>query len=375
MSLDSGQKTEQPTPKRLRDARQKGQVARSQELVTTVSLFAIVAYLWLEWPAIYARFLLLFDSMAAHAARYPDHRTTAALYEAGWSFMVLLLPILGITVLSGTLANFVQVGGLVSFEAVRPKAERINPGLGLRRIFSRRHAADLLKAILKIWVLVLILYGVIRDAIGPFVNSLPCGLNCQTSLTTLALGRALAFSAIAFIAVAVADFVYQRRAHIRSLMMTRLQVKREFREMEGDPLLRSRRRQLAQELAMEDRGHAARKATAIIVNPTHLAVAIFYSAEKAPVPIVTAKGRNREAHHMIAAAEEAGVPIFRNVTLARRLYADVDLAQPIPEVLFDAVAEVLAWVESNREVLYSGRLSHGVIDMEDLQRNRERDSS
>jgi len=375
MSADSSQKTEQPTPKRLRDARQKGQVARSQELVTTASLFAIVGYLWFGWPAIYARLLVFFESVAAHASQDPDHRMTAALYEAGWSFMVLLLPILGITILAGTLGNFIQVGGLMSFEAVKPKGERINPGAGLRRIFSRRHAVDMLKTVLKIWVLVLILYGVIRDAIGPYVNSLPCGLPCQSSLTEQALGQLLAFSALTFIVVAVVDFTYQRQAHTRSLMMTRQEVKREFKEMEGDPLLKSKRRQLAQELAMEDRGQAARKATAIIVNPTHLAVAIFYSAEKAPVPVVTTKGRNREASHMIASAEEAGVPIFRNVSLARRLYADVEIAQPIPEELFDAVAEVLAWVASNREVLYSGRLPHGVIDMEDLQRKREKDSS
>src|SRR5690606_8262699 len=115
----------------------------------------------------------------------------------------------------------------------------------------------------------------------------------------------------------------------------------EFKEMEGDPLIKGKRRQLAQEMAMEDRGQAAQKATAIVVNPTHLAVAIYYSVERAPVPTVTAKGRNQEAHLMVGLAEEAGVPIFRNVTLARALYADAELMQPIPEEYFDVLIGLL----------------------------------
>jgi len=375
MSTGSSQKTEQPTPKRLEDARKKGQVARSQELVTTLSLFTVVAYLWLGWDLINQRLQGLFDSIAVHAREYPNHRTAVALYEAGLSFALILAPILGIVVVVGTFASFVQVGGLISVDAVIPKGDRINPGSGLRRIFSRRHAVELLKTILKIAVLVAILFGVIRDAIGPYVNSLYCNLGCQSGLTSLVLSRLIAYAAVAFFFIAVADVAFQRRAHIRSLMMTREEVKREFKEMEGDPLLKSKRRQLAQELAMEDRVRAAGRATAIIVNPTHLAVAIFYSAEKVPVPVVTAKGRNQEAYQMIGAAEKAGVPVFRNIMLARKLFADVEVSQPVPEELFDAIAEVLAWIANNKEVLYSGRLPHGVIDMEDLRRKKESDSS
>jgi len=375
MSASSSQKTEQPTPKRLEDAREKGQVARSQELVTTVSLLAVMAYLWFGWSFIETRLAGLFDSIAAHARAYPDHGTTLALYETGLSFALIIAPVLGIVILAGTIANFIQVGGLFSADVVKPKGERINPGSGLKRIFSRRHAVELLKTVVKIIVLAIILFGVIRDAIGPYVNSLPCSPGCQTALTTLVLGQLIAYAAICFFVVAVADVAFQRRAHNRSLMMTREEVKREYKEMEGDPLLKSKRQQLAQELAMEDRVRAAGRATAVIVNPTHLAVSIFYSAEKVPVPIVTGKGRNRAAYQMIGAAEKAGVPVFRNTTLARRLFADVEISQPIPEELFDAVAEVLAWVASNQEVLYSGRLPHGVIDMEDLRRKKEGDSS
>lgn len=365
------EKTEQPTPKRLRDARQKGQVARSQELVTSISLFAIIGTLWFGWSAFYSRLVLLFDGVAAHAADFSDHRLMAALYEVAWLAIVMVFPVLAATVLAGLLANFLQVGALFTAEAVKPKGERINPATGLRRIFSRRQLTELLKSVLKICFLSLLLFLVIREAINPFMSSLFCGLLCQTGIALSALAHVLVWSALAFGAVAVADLVYQRRAHIRSLMMTREEVKREFKEMEGDPHIKSKRRQLAQELAMEDRGQAARKTTAIVINPTHLAVAIYYSPEKVPVPVVTAKGRNKEAYHMIGQAEEAGVPIFRSVELARSLYADVDLYQPVPEELFDAVAEILAWVADHRDALYAGRLEHGVIDVEDLRSRRQ----
>src|SRR5690606_27612832 len=145
----SGEKTEQPTPKRLRDARLKGQVARSQEMVTTISLLATIAYCWLSWPAIYARLLLLFDRVALHAADDFDHHSTTALHEAGWSLALLLLPIIGTTIVAGIFANFIQFGALISAEAIKPKAERINPGAGAQRIFSRKQVVELLKTMLK----------------------------------------------------------------------------------------------------------------------------------------------------------------------------------------------------------------------------------
>src|SRR5262249_37576465 len=120
----------------------------------------------------------------------------------------------------------------------------------------------------------------------------------------------------------------------------------------------------AQELVMSDSGHAARKGTALVVNPTHFTIVLSYQPERLPLPIVTAKGRNFQAHYLRAQAEEAGVPVFRNVPLARALYADAQINEFIPDELFDAVAEVLAWVAKNRDLLYQGRLNHGVIDMD-----------
>ena len=131
--------------------------------------------------------------------------------------------------------------------------------------------------------------------------------------------KLFAYSAFAFIIVAIADFTYQKRSHTKSLMMTKEEVKREFKESEGDPHIKGKRKQLAQELIFGDGGNAASQSSAVIINPTHLAIAIVYRPEQMPLPYVAAKGRNIQAATMRARAEEAGVPVFRNVPLARTL--------------------------------------------------------
>lgn len=360
----SGEKTELPTPKRERDARQKGQVARSQEIVTTVSLLGVIAYLWASWGMTNARLINLFDQVAMLATGDFRVSAMAGITGAFWDATMIMLPLLGVAILAGVAANYFQIGSLFSFESIMPKGEKISPAAGFKRIFAMRQLVELLKSIVKIVVLSFLLYFIVRDAIAPYLNSLECGIPCVADITIAALGQTFVYSALAFIVVALADFVYQKRSHTKSLMMTKDEVKREYKESEGDPHIKGKRKQLAQELAMGDGGTAARKGTAVVVNPTHFAVVIDYSPDKLPLPVVTAKGRNLHAHHLRTEAEDAGVPVFRNVSLARALFADARLYEPIPDELFDAVAEVLAWVAKNKASLYQGRLGHGVIDMD-----------
>ncbi|WAJ30526.1 type III secretion system export apparatus subunit SctU [Antarcticirhabdus aurantiaca] len=364
MSGSSGEKTELPTPKKERDAREKGQVAKSQDVVTTVSLLSVIAYVWVTWDATNARLTTLFDQVAALAVG--DFRTNAmaGIAAASWDAVMIMAPILGVVVLSGVAANYFQIGALFSFESISPKLEKISPGAGFKRIFSMKQLVDLLKSIVKIVFLSVLLYLVVLDVIAPYVQSLDCGLPCIGDITVAALGQVLVYSALAFIVVALVDFVYQRHSHTKSLMMTKDEVKREYKESEGDPHIKGKRKQLAHELAMGDGGHAARKGTAVVVNPTHFAVVIRYEPGETPLPLVTAKGRNMQAHYLRAQAEEAGVPIFRNPPLARGLFAEAELYEAIPDEFFDAVAEVLAWVARNKDKLYRERLDHGVIEMD-----------
>jgi type III secretion protein U len=359
----SGEKTEQPTPKRLRDSRKKGQVARSQEVVTTASLMSVILYVYLAWGDMNTRLIKLIDEIAAMASRDFESSASAALILMLRDTIFILLPVLGVTVVAGIAANYFQFGSIFAFENLAPKLEKIDPAKGVKRIFSMKQLVETLKSIFKIVFLSVLLYFVLRDAIEPYVQALPCGLPCLTAVTNWVLLKLLAYSAFAFIVVAPIDFAYQRHSHTKSLMMTKEEVKREFKESEGDPHIKQKRKQLAQELIFGD-GGAAGKSSAVVINPTHLAVAIAYRPEEMPLPMVVAKGRNQRAVTIRAAAEEAGVPIFRNIHLARTLFAEVEVDEFIPDQLFDVVAEVLVWVKMHRDELYNGPLPHGVIDMD-----------
>lgn len=362
---EGGEKTELPTPKRIRDARAKGNVAKSQEVVTTMSLFGVVAFIWGTWGTTMEKLFGLFNEIALLSVGDFSVNSTNAIEIVKRDIMGIMIPILGVVIFAGVAANYFQVGAIFALEAMMPSLEKISPGAGFKRIFSMKQVIETLKSIAKIVFLSVLLYYVVRDAIGAYISSLACGMPCLTNITSEMLFKTLTNSALAFLIVALADFAYQKYTYTKGLMMSKEEIKREYKESEGDPHVKGHRRQIAQELAMGgDSGHAAKKGTAVVVNPTHLAVVLMYRKGEMPLPAVTAKGRNMQAHYLRTQAEEAGVPVFRNVGLARALYADTGVNEYIPDELFDAVAEVLAWVQRHEDELYKGRLNHGVIDMD-----------
>lgn len=360
----SGEKTELPTPKRLRDARQKGQVARSQEIVTTATLFAAIGYLWLSWDWLMARLITLMDDMASIAAQNEEGHLYDAIQLVFTEVALILAPVLVVVICVALLANYIQFGVLFTLEPIKPKLEKISPIKGFKRIFSMKQLVELLKSIVKICFLSILLYVVVKGAIGPYLTSFYCGLPCLIEVTTLMLKRILFFSALAFAFIAVLDLFYQRHAHTKGLKMTKDEVKREYKQTEGDPLIKGERRQLAQELIMNDDGTSARRSSAVVVNPTHYAVAILYDPARTPLPVLMAKGQNLHAHFIRTEAEKAGVPIFRNPELARKIYAEVQKYQYIPEDILVVLAEILVWISLKQDELYQGPLERGVIDME-----------
>ncbi|WP_181705364.1 type III secretion system export apparatus subunit SctU [Chthonobacter rhizosphaerae] len=364
MSGSSGDKTEQPTPKKLRDARAKGQVARSQDVVTAASLIAVIGVLAATFPGMLERMIAMMD----HVAATPDGDYRAVVWAAilfvSRETIIIMAPVLLVCIVAAIAANYFQVGPLFAFEGAKPSLEKISPSAGFKRIFSMKQLVETLKSILKIVFLTVLLTIVLEKAIGPYITAMPCGMPCILAITSSVLSDVLVYTALAFIVVALADFAYQKRSHTKSLMMTKEDVKREYKESEGDPHVKGMRKQLAHELVMSDAGAATRKSTALVVNPTHFAVAIRYVPDETPLPMVVAKGRNLTAYYLRAQAEEAGVPVFRNAPLARALHAEAELGGYVPDDLFDAVAEVLAWVDRHRDRLYDGRLTHGDIDME-----------
>lgn len=358
---EGGEKTELPTPKKERDARQKGQVARSQEVVTTISMFGTIAVISAMGGMIWSRLTTLIDQVAEIAARKEGVSLDEGL-ALSWAVGVdLTLPILGAVIFLAIAANMGQFGVLTSLQALEPKMERISVLAGFKRIFSAKQLVELLKSVIKIVFLTVLLYIVLGDAIGPFISAVSCGMECMSTVTTSVMNRVLFMTAIAFVIVAVADLFWQRHSHTKSLMMSKEEIKREYKESEGDPHVKGHRKQVAMEMVMGDA--PAKKASALVVNPTHIAIALRYKEGETPLPMVTGKGMGALAVDMRADAERAGVPIFHNIALARHLYADADINGFVPEDVFDVVAEILAWVARNEAALYHGPLQHGDIDM------------
>jgi type III secretion protein U len=360
-----GERTEAPSPKKMRDARQKGQVAKSQEVVMASTMFATIAYIWAIWDSLVASSIRLFDMSARLEDGNFAVNAKRGIALVARDVLVTLLPIFGLVIFVSIAANYLQIGSIFSFESIAPKLNKVSPAAGAKRIFSKKQLVEVIKSILKILVLSLLLFLVLKAAIGPLIYSLPCGLSCEASVTASLLKRILLFSALAFFIVAAADFMFQKHSYTKSLMMSKHEVKREYKESEGDPHIKSKRKELAQELIMNDDGGVARKSTAVVINPTHFAIAILFKEGVTPLPVVVAKGRNKHAHFIRTQAEEAGVPVFRNVPLAQALYAQTEVLDFVPDELFAAIAEVLAWVARNKSILYNGRIGSGVIDMDE----------
>jgi len=341
----SGQKSELPTPKRLRDARKKGQVCHSKDVSSAALLAAVLATIGFNWHWM----LGVLREMIVLPAGYFDQPFADALPALSAAVfgksVLVVLPILASVIVVGIAANFFQTGPLFVPQAFKPDVNRLNPGQKLKRIFSAKNFVELLKTTLKIVVLGFLAYATIKGAI-PAIIALPYGgLPGVLSVLCAMLYQIAVLVVLASAVVAAADFVFQRQQYIKGLRMSKEEVRQEYKEMEGDPMIKSRRRHMHQELAANDALERVRKSSVLVTNPTHMAVALYYNREETDLPVVYAKGEGWLAQKMIEAAREAGVPIMRNVPLAHDLFDHGGLDQYIPSDLIEPVAEVLRWVQ------------------------------
>ena len=340
------EKTEQPTPKRLRDARQKGQVPKSSEVPSALVVLALTLYLMARGETIFA----MVSDMAAtvfslSAGPWDEALRKSADLVVRCSFNILA-PLVILVVAASLAANLGQVGVLFSAKAAIPSLDNLSPGKWFKKTFSKKNAFEFLKNLLKVGVLSIAVWQVIdRHFRELFI--LPMGdINGLWSVLA-GSARDLTLTAVAaFCVLAAIDYVYQRFSFTKEHMMSKDEVKREYKEMEGDPLIKSKRRQLHQEMANQSAVGRVKKAKVLITNPTHVAVALDYDQEKNPLPIILAKGEGHLAQRMIEAARAAGIPILRQAPLARNLYENGLEDSYIPKDLWGPVAEVLRWVQA-----------------------------
>lgn len=340
----SGEKTEKPTPKRLRDARKKGQVAKSREISSTANVIGIFVFFWIFSD----HFLATCKSMilaASQAISQPFAQAFPSLMGQLTVAMVrFLLPLFLLVIVAGIASNYFQIGFLMAFESIKPDLKKINPVNAIKRIFSKKNLIEFVKSIIKITFLGITVYFLLSGFLSPMMQ-VPQGevINVLQLLGTM-LKKLVIYTSMAFIIIAAADYFFQKSQHMKELMMTKEEVKQEYKEMEGDPQIKSKRRQLHQELLRNNMLENVRKSTVVITNPTHLAVALYYEKGKTPLPKVTAKGENLLAKRIVEIAKEEGIPIMSDVPLARALYEEGALNDYIPSDLIEPVAEVLKWV-------------------------------
>ncbi len=335
------EKTEQPTDQRLRQAREEGNVAKSKDFTETVLMGGLLIYTLLAGPGIVRT---LTEMMLLPGQLYGmPFRDALALLTVGVldKAVELLLPFIGLVLFLGIGVEALQTGFNVSFKAMAPKGDRLNPITNLKQMFSMKNGVEFLKSIFKLGVLSAVVYLVIRDAIAPLSKIPLAGMGAVGMAFTDMMVLLTTWTFLALATIAVLDFLWQRYQYTKSLMMSIEEVKQEFKQMEGDPQVKSQRREFAKELVLGGEAEATRDATVVVTNPTHLAVALYYQEGQTPLPMVLAKGEGAVAEAMKRVAEEEGIPIMRDVPLARALMRDAQVSQYIPSELIEPVAQLL----------------------------------
>ncbi|NLJ56227.1 MAG: flagellar biosynthesis protein FlhB [Firmicutes bacterium] len=344
---ESGDKTEEPTPHRQREARKRGQVMKSQEVNAAVNLLGMVFLGSLSWlyylhhiQALLHYFLRDFTVPADF-----DLAFCAGLLQFSLSrYLLLVAPFLLVALTLGVSANLLQVGFLVSAEVIRPQLDRINPLAGAKRIFSRRALFEMVKSLLKVSVIGAVSYFYLRTRFTVLLQLLGQeGGVFAAVFSEVLLGLAFRVAGV-FLFLAVLDYLFQRFEFQKDLRMTRREVLEEHKHMEGDPHLRARMRERQRALARQRNLDRVPEATVVITNPTALAVALRYREKENQAPVVLAKGAAVMARRIKELAGENNIPVIEDPPVARLLFEKVEVGEEIPVDLYQAVAEILALV-------------------------------
>jgi type III secretion protein U len=335
------EKTEKPTPKRLRDARKKGQIAKSKEIATCAVIVGMFGYIW-----------LFFDDYMAHISRmvllpvsYYKVPFDQALVECckgvGKELIFLSVPFALAAMVIAVLAYLIQFGLVFSTDQITPDIKKINPVEGFKRIFSVQNLFELIKSLLKIVLITSIIYLLLQSSIRHLVD-LP-NHRVETTLFVLAsiLKKLVLYISSVFILFAILDYFLQKRLFLRKLKMSLDEIKQERKDREGDPQIKRKRRQLHRDFIEEDMFKTIRDATVIITYSNQIAVALYYQYGEVLLPVVLLKGRQHLAQKMIGIARKFDIPLFNDPYLARKIFKEVAENSHITGDMIDPVANIL----------------------------------
>ena len=345
MADEGGEKSEQATDARREEFRKQGNVAHSKELASAILLLAAAGGMYAMgrffFKNFYELFVYSFGPDMVETIRAGNF--TEAFNMNGQKAFILIAPIMGIAGLLGAASSIAQIGFLQVEDALTPKAEKLSPMEGFKRIFSMRALVEAFKSILKMGAIGIVLYFLLRGEVA----QIPYMLSFSIEQIVMYMGKVVVkllggVGGLMFI-IAAADYFYQRWDLEKKMMMTKQEVKEEHKSREGDPMIKNRIRRIQREMASKRMMADVPKADVIITNPTHIAVCIKYS-DNLPAPQVIAMGADNIAEKIKELAREHNIPIVENKPLARTIFKTLKIGQVIPRELFVAVAEVLSYV-------------------------------
>jgi flagellar biosynthesis protein FlhB len=350
----AGEKTEKATPKKRKDARKKGQTAKSQDINTAIGILAIFFFFSLSSEFIIGRILGIFKHFfQEYIGKDLTESNVVMIYiEVLMEVAKIVGPIMLVAVVAGVASNYLQIGFLFTTETIQFKLEKIDPIKGFKRIFSLRSVIEFLKSILKILIVSIITFLVLWNRLDEILilsqKTIGAALVTLVDLTVqmgLYAGGALLF-------LALLDYLYQKFDFEKNIRMSKQDIKDEYKNMEGDPQIKSKIKQKQREMAMSRMMQEVPGADVIITNPTHYAVALKYDESKFDAPYVVAKGVDFMAQKIKYIAKENDVMMVENRPLARTIYGQTDIGDTIPEDLFKAVAEILAYVYRTKNIMH-----------------------
>ncbi|HBA97235.1 MAG TPA: flagellar biosynthesis protein FlhB [Lachnospiraceae bacterium] len=346
---EGGEKTEEPTAKKLNDARNKGQAAKSREITTAVSLFVFFITIKLFVGFVGNQFLSAYNYLYSSITKCTDNEFTLqfACSLLGSVIQIVILtavPFLAFSFVTCFVTELVQVKWKISYEPLKPKFNKFNPVSGVKRLFSKDKIVDLLISIFKIAVLIFIVYDFLKDKWAMVLNMYSYTLFQAIELIGNTVIDAGIRISVFFLIIAAADWKYRKWKFHEDMKMTKQEVKDEYKNAEGDPQVKRQQRARMQQASQRRMMNALPQADVVITNPTHLAVALLYDKTKYEAPIVVAKGADFLAAKIKDVASENDIEIVENKPLARMLYHNVDIGAQIPPELYQMVAEILAYV-------------------------------
>ena len=344
--LSMSDKTEEPTPKKKKDARKQGNIAKSAEVNKVMTFIAILVVIYMMSGSIISELQGFIVNILSgdFSMTMNDNTIKILMFKVMMSFMKIVLPISLIIMVFGILGSLIQTGLFFSMESLKPKFSKLNPLTGLKNMFSMKAIVNLIKSMVVICIMIYLGYSFMSKNFEGIIKSGDIYLPYMFNIVLDLIKSILTSITLAVAVVAVLDYGYEKFSHKKGLKMTKQEVKEEYKQMEGDPHIKGKIKQKQRQMANQRMMQAVPSSTVIVTNPTHISIAIRYEQGKDTTPIVVARGVDEVAFRVREIAKSHDIPIIENVPLARLIYKEVDIDQEIPEEMYKAVAEVLVAV-------------------------------